>query len=425
MKADSFFWGTWVRMDNGEEYEVLETSIKQNYKGYGILFSDENRLEVQELGEFKRESDCVMVCDNIPYFRKGGTNLEYSLKLVGFSSSLSRAANGIRGRGKSAKYPDFESNGIIDSNDIIKLTAPTLGDIQTVYIENDGDTVVVPGLNILNSNDFMGTVAFVGKNNYNLKITGTISEEQKENGYLYGNNAKSYDMVLTITNISKNKCPFSICTIESADPRLSLTSSSNISALPISTMAAGASKTVNLTVSFGAMTEPFVDTRIKISIKNTKAGQEWDDYVPLRFYKEKLPITVAAKNPEGNMTARLNGFVIYPDGNNQYFNVQNNSSKTLYVPSFGSDKEYMMVFSGATVSTDLYDSTEMYYSVVPCSTEAKPVNLSTVNWQTLLSYQDYGGDNHSEATAFSAETEFIAYLCEGEIDYYTIRAFND
>ena len=128
--SDSFFWGTWVRMDNGTEYEVLESNIVQGNKNYAITVSDETSLTVNTIGTFKKESDSVIICDNIPYFRKGGANLEYSLKIVGFTSSgaatssiseissatstlSARAAGtevrGIKGKGKSTNTKTLKS----------------------------------------------------------------------------------------------------------------------------------------------------------------------------------------------------------------------------------------------------------------------------------------------------------------------------
>ena len=173
------------------------------------------------------------------------------------------------------------------------------------------------------------------------------------------------------------------------------------------------------------MSEPYVDTGLIVTIENPSTNQTWEDYIPLRFFKGTIPITVAAKNPEDNNDAVLNGFVIYPDGNSQYFSVKNNSSKVLYVPTFGSDKLYKMVFSGATVTSNLADSTEMFYSVSPNSKFKKVINLNTTDWRIIDDYMNYGGENHTEDTAFSAEEAFIAYLPEGEIDYYTIRADNN
>lgn len=160
VNADSFFWGTWVRMDNGKEYEFLESSVLYTGNNYDINASDSNSVTVKELGKFIKESESVIVCDNIPYFRKGGINLEYSLKLVGFESSIrqvGRAAGsvlgGIRGKGKSKKYTAFESDGESDNDGVIKLTAPTVNDVQTVTITNGSDVVVIPGLTISNSGD--------------------------------------------------------------------------------------------------------------------------------------------------------------------------------------------------------------------------------------------------------------------------------
>ncbi len=424
--ANEYFWGTWVRMDNGAEYEVLETSVVQGNQKYTVTASDASTLSVATLGTFTKESDSVMICNNIPYFRKGGANLEYSLKLVGFTSS-SRAAgtamSGIKGKGKSEKYKGFESNSESDSEGNIKFTAPTANDTQTVEIENGNELVVVSGLNISNSGDYMGTVALVGKDDYNLKITGTISDNQKDNGYLFGNNTKTYNMLLTITNISENECSTSVCLVESADTNLKVTSEDeDLSGFTISTLPKGAEKKVNLSVVYGEMNKPYVDTGISVTIQNPFTGQEWKDYIPLRFFKGTIPITIAAKSHENNTNAALNGFVIYPDGNNQFFAIKHNDCKPVFVPTFGSDKPYMLVFSGATVTNILSDSTEMYYTVEPVSLTLRPIVTSG---SEITNYILFGGNNHSEDDAYKVTEGFEAYLRKGEIDYYSITADSD
>ena len=170
VNADSFFWGTWVRMDNGNDYEFLENSVLWSGKKYCVSASDDNSVTVKDLGRFNKESDSVIVCDNIPYFRRGGTNLEYSLKLVGFISSEQQSARaagsvmpGVKGKGKSKKYKTFEDDSESDVEGIIKFKAPTVDDIQTVTITTGNDIVVIPELCISNSGDYMGTVALVGK----------------------------------------------------------------------------------------------------------------------------------------------------------------------------------------------------------------------------------------------------------------------
>ena len=438
ISANEYFWGTWVRMDNGKEYEVLETSVVLYNQYYDITASDSNSLSVSELGTFTKQSDSVMLCNNIPYFRKGGANLEYSLKLVGFTSN-GRAAGtsmgGIKGKGKSLKYSNFESNSESDTDGNIKFIAPTAYDTQTVEIESYDDElpIVVQGLKIKNNGDFMGTIALVGKKDYNLKITGEISDDQKDNGYLYGNNAKTYEMILTITNISENECSSSGCIVKAADPNLKIESKDptiNLEGFSNPTMIGGAKREIKLSLVYGEMTKPYVDTGINVTITNPFTNQEWSDYIPLRFFKGTIPITIAAKNSMPDSKTSLNGFVIYPDGNNQFFEIPNNSCKAVFIPTFGSEKPYKLVFSGATVTTELSENSEMYYTVEPASLTPRTVVTGVtdeVDFAMLMEYMTFGGENHTEDDAFSVNNDegFEAYLRKGEIDYYSIKADSD
>lgn len=430
VSATQYFWGVWVKMDDGTEYEVLDATVVKEKKSYKITASDESTLTVSTLGTFTKETEKVMINNNIPYFRKGGVNLEYSLQLVKFTTSATRASvntslGGIKAIANSMNY-NVKQESESDKNGLLSFTAATAGDIQMVTIANGDDSVVVPGLTINNDGDFMGTVALVGKDDYNLKITGEISEEQKDNGCLYGNGAKTYNMKVSITNISKNKCTSSICTIKGKDSNLGVVSTDpqkeNL-VYTISTLTEGASKDINLSIEYGDLSTPYIDTGLTVTISNPLTGQEWTDFIPLRFFREAIPITISAKNPESNKNAILNGFVIYPDGNNQYFSVKNDSSKTVYIPTFGTDKEYLLVFSGAMTSTNLSKSTEMYYTVSPCS--STPISVVVqADKDTLAEYIRFGGDNHSEDNAYPVTEGFEAYLTESAIDYYSIPADN-
>ena len=424
-----FFWGTWVRMDSGEKYDFYEDSIKTGSGTYSISSINDTSVMSPELGTFTKQSESVIVNNNIPYFKNCGTNLEYSLKIVGFNT-IARAASGlnsvkgIKAVGKSDNYHSWKSESESNENGVIILTAPTSTDLQTITLEKeDGSVVVIPGIQVINSGSYMGTVALVDDDQYSLKITGIIDESQTNNGYIFGNNAKEYPLELTITNISENTCSSSICKIESKDPRLSVSSSSyNLQAFAISTMKPGGTKNLIVDVSYGDITDPFIDTGLDITITNPKTGQEWVDYVPLRFYKGLIPVTVAAKSPENNNNAALNGFIIYPDGNNQFFTVNNNSSKILLVPTFGEQEEYKIVFSGATTSAQLSDSTEMFYSVAPSSNVEKSIDLANCDAQTLAGYMNFAGSNQIEDAAYEVNGDFIAYLSDGEIDYYSFTA---
>ena len=75
--SDQFFWGTWIDMSTGKEYEIEEEKVKINSNSYSILAgSNEKTLKVDGLGTFEKQSDSVIIKDEtIPYFRKGGTDL--------------------------------------------------------------------------------------------------------------------------------------------------------------------------------------------------------------------------------------------------------------------------------------------------------------------------------------------------------------
>ncbi len=424
--AARFFWGTWIRMDNGSHYQVYEDTVTQLDGGtiyYVSAASTSETMEVGGLGSFTKASDTVIMNGNIPYFRKGGTNPSYSMRLVGFVGEASRAAattiHGWKVTGTSDSYPTYSNSTESNEEGEFTLTAPMIGDTQTVTVSTGSGVIVVPGLTIENNGDFMGTIPLVNSGDYILKITGSIAQEEKLDGYLYGNSYKRYPMTLTITNVSQVKSAMSVCVVENDDPNLSITSSYDLAGVPISTLAPGATKTIDLEVSYGHLTEPYVDTEIKVRITNAQTGNEWVDYVPLRFFRGQVPLTVAAASTEGNQSAALNGFLVHPDGQSQFFSVPHGGSTTIYSPTFPKNQPYLMSFSGATVTGTLSDSTEMFYTVAVGSSD--PVEVET-GGSSILGYMTFGEPNDSEKNAYSVNGNFQAYLSEGEIDYFSVTS---
>ena len=171
------------------------------------------------------------------------------------------------------------------------------------------------------------------------------------------------------------------------------------------------------------ITMPDLTGYSKIEVKNMNTKRVWSDYVPLRFFAGQMPITITTTNVIYNDKASLNGFLIYPDGNSKFFAVPDKSSKILYVPVFGNTDKYAykMVFSGATVTGNLDESTAMAYGVKFNSTEAVTPNLQ--NWEALYDFGENinGKNNNDESNAMPIEADFEAYLEEGDIDFYTIN----
>ena len=424
--SEPFFWGNWINMANGQCFIINETTIKNEESGDTSTFSTatESVLSIKDGRKFTKESDSVIKCNDIPYFRQGGSNLSYTVKLVGFTGS--RAGNNSQTalsnrkiKNKSSIYKTFEKEAQTDTDGVATLTAPTVNDIQTLIIEKDGGNLIVPGIKIENNGAFMGTIAVVDENQYSLKITGTIDDSEKEGGYLYGDNYKTYPMTLTITNISNIKSGTSVCTIKSTDDYLKIVSTdgTNLDGCAISTLNPGFEKTIKLNVTCDKIDSGYVDTGITVKVSNPSTGQEWEDFIPLRFFKGQSLFTINAHSTENNAQASLNGFLIYPDGNNQFFCIPHGNHATIRVPSFGEDQPFTMVFSGATVSGTLSNSTEMFYTVTTGSTPKEIITSGS----DIASFIMYGESNNTENDAVEAENSFEAYLSEGDIDFFKVK----
>ena len=322
--------------------------------------------------------------------------------------------------------PSYTSTAQTDSDGNATLTTPVSGGTVTVSVVNGTDTaVVIPGITIENDGSNMGTIALPSAGSYSLKVTGTIAEREKDDGYLYGNNYKAYPLTLTITNISNKASEPSVCTIAPADSRVTIAladGSSMSDGILISTLKPNLTKTLNLVVTCGALSDGYLDTGLLVEVKNAMTGQTWQDYVPLRFYKGLVPVTIAAKSVENNSSAALNGFIIYPDGNSQFFTVPQDGDKTMYVPSFGITKPYMLAFSGATVAGTLSSSTEMFYTVAIDTWTKQPIDKSSTAFIAAVQYGERGNRNETENTAFAAANTFQAYLADGDIDFFTFSA---
>ena len=466
--ANQFFWGKWQRMDTGDVYDIQETEMvcdTGEYRGnYKFESSSANELVITGFGKFTKDTDRIIKWNDpeknipIPFYRQGGTDLKYKLRVVGFiennTSSSSRAVGtdteliakkGLKVKAQSETYSTYNKEATTDNDGYVELLAPVQGDSQTITVVDTEtkEIVVVPGLKIDNDNANMGTIALVGKEDYSLKVTGKIDDKYTKNGYLYGNNYKTYPLTLTITNISESiPSATSRCKISTDDPNLELEIDSamyTLESVGISTMDPGAKKTINLKVKYGALVKNYVDTEIKIEVTNKNSQKTWVDYVPLRFFAGQMPISIAATTMEGN-EGTLNGFLIYPDGNSTFFKVSGNKEtdsygigykednysltyKTIYIPVFGklSEKPYKLVFCGANVDGDLTKSGEMYYTVDFDSLVATKPDILDIDDK----HYKFGEPNDNELKEYAVSNNFEAYLNDGDIDFYTIKVDSD
>lgn len=429
-KIPQYFWGIWQRMDNGQYYTINEDCIVFKNHIYSLKAVNNESITVDNLGTLKKQSDSVMVNGAIPYFRNGGTNLSYTMKLVGFTDSSTRSADNTSFAdytitGKSSSYASFISTAKANDEGTVTLNAPVSGDRQTVFVTNGDSTIaVVPGVMVETNGSNMGTIPISKTGEYSLKVTGTIPEDEKDNGYLYGNNYKSYPMTLTITNISDVTSAPSICTIEAADPRISVSAANGEDiegGVIISTLKPSFYKTINLNITCDIIDEAYIDSGLVISITNAMTERKWNDFVPLRFFKGLSPITIAAENLEKNTNSSLNGFLIFPDGNSQFFSIPAGAFRSIYVPTFRNEDLFHLAFSGATITGELSNSTEMLYTVSFGNWTMKEIDKSTAAFINSVRYGEDGDKNETEDTSQIPEQEFEAYLSEGDIDFYKFK----
>lgn len=431
--SDEYFWGTWINMSTGKEFVIEEKGAGYASETRRYTYSPSSNTEKLEINglnlSFNKMNKRTMTDqNNIPYFRKGGTDLKYSLTLVGdMTSSLGRAASssGLKVTGKSKKYTSYKSSDTSNTDGKVTLSAPVAGDEQTVTVLLDQDSsVTVDNILIENDGSNMGKIIISEENSYSLKVTGNISIGQRANGFCYA--GKTYTVLLTITNNSNVVAQPSFCKV-STDNSLELLSVKNSAdnedvsnGFAISTLQPGGTRKVKLEVKCPetAITSGYLDTGIDINIQNTRTGKEWTDFVPLRFHKGTVPVSIAAKSGEGNTNSYLKGFVIYPDGNSSWFSVNNGNAITLSLPTFDSGDNYILVFSGAQTSSNTQNSTEIFYTVNPYSEEATTVVTS--GEEALTAMKNIAASTEEKAKI--CNDSFESYIGTSDICYWKIPA---
>ena len=374
-------------------------------------------IVVDKLGTFVKQSDSVIINNNIPYFRQGGANLEYKVKIVGINGGRAGAETIPLGKkkitAKSETYSYTMDNTTDESGDVT-LIMPTVNDIQTITVPKaGGGSVVVPNVKIETNNSNVGTIAVTQEGDYSLKVYGEVTN--KDDGYMYAD--KWYNMTLVIKNVSDVKAKSSFAEIYSDDIMIESIGDIDVSKkVTIPTMDSGLFLEIPIKVQYKNVDGCYVDSLIKVNITNPSEHKVWEDCVSLRFYAGQYVWTVAADADIAKSDAVLNGFIIYPDGNSQFFKVNKGGSTLIRVPSFKKKEDsYLMVFSGATVEGTLSNSTEMYFDVIEDNLPSKTVDKDPDN-------MTFGEPNYTEQTAqeIKGKCDFEAYLNEGAIKNFKI-----
>ena len=401
------YWGTWIRMDTGEEYVINDKTVTVNGESSNGI------------GSITKESENILKYgseDTAPrLFRKGGANRSFSAQLSGFENQLARAASmgtqGIKARRQNKKNESDKQEVESDSNGVITFTEAVSDEIQNIEVETASDTKVSVDVLPQYDGENVGTIPLITKGKYALKTTYTVNT--KLDDYLYGNDYTEYDITLKFENISNEKCAMSFYTISCDDANLKTTFTKEGN---IRTLLPGKYAEITGKVSYGKLEEEYKDVTLNIKIEDGLTDDTWNDSVTLRFYKGRVPLVVNAQVVGGVNNSKLNGFVIYPDSRSKWFSVNSGESSTIWIPY--SERDYTLVFSGAT------EISEMKYSF-SYRNPSKLADLSgVVSRDEIRAYES----NNTLDTAYNLGTftdNIKAALIYGDLDYYKINNKNE
>ena len=382
------YWGTWIRMDTGNEMYISSDS---NVSGYTL------------------DGDNVLKNGSTVYFRKGGSARSFSATVSGFSDSraaraLATGKQGIAGRRENEKNSADSETVTSDSSGRLSFTGAVADDTQKITVSETTTVEVTPSYDGEN----LGTIPIVEKGTYGFKTTYSIDSDNQ--GFCFGNYYKTYTLTLNLNNIGSEMCETSMYTVSCSDNNLSFVSGSKSG--NFSSIEAGSAKTLSFTVRYGELNSEYVDVPINVSITDSKYERTWEDSITLRFYKGFVRLKVNSRNFDENSSATLKGFLIYPDGRSKRFTVSAGSESTVLVP--WSESNYMLAFSGAT------SSNEMAYSFGFADKTALADLSGTWSIDEIKSYEPNDSTTTSQ-TVTDLSQPIKSYLKPDDIDFYTIN----
>jgi hypothetical protein len=408
-QIDSKYWGTWIQMDTGSEYYIDNKNV---YK----ISSNGYKSEIQSgISGYYLESNEVLRNGSTVFFRKGGKNRRFSATVSGFSPRSARGigtgSQGISGRRENEENPADNETATSDEDGSINFDGGVADDPQIVTVEQgneSGSATITPKYDGEN----VGSIPVVESGKYAFKTTYNVSNADSQ-GFMYGNNMGLYEISFNLTNIGYETCATSVYTISWEDTNLfsqNFEKQGNFTSIK-----SGASKTITGSFSYGYFDEEYKDVTISIEITDSKYEKTWYDYVTLRFYRGWIDYKVKARNFNASSSAKLNGFLVYPDGRSKRFTVSSGNITTVSIP--WSTRDYYLVFSGAN------DETEMCYSFV-ASEFGAPADLSGV-WSIADINAYENNDSINDAVYISNnEISTKAYLKNGDIDYFKFNVSN-
>lgn len=422
VKISKEFWGTWIRMDTGDEYIITDKCVTVNGNA------------TSGIGEITLESENVLKygsSDTAPrLFRKGGSNRTFFTKLAGFSSVNSRGietgSQGISGRevGRKNTNNDSDTQTVVSDEDgNVTFTDAVPDDTQEITVKTENGEEITIEVTPKFDGEHIGTIPLV-EDGYSFKTTYSISGDL--NGYYYANNFDTYPLRISMKNIGDSVCPTALYKLSCSDSNFNFTGTKEgvfTSILPNDIRA------LEFTVSYGNLVDEYKDVTIDISITDSVTDRTWIDSVTLRFYRKPVYVSVNTFNPNKLTSAKLNGFVITPDGKSKYFSVKHNDVVNVLLPWSSSANPIKVVFSGATADY------EMYYAFTTSSEKLTYIDIfdwnsfvntsnGTEQFNIVTSYEKPDRNDTENTSSYIEDGVGVtkSFIQLGDIDYFTVNA---
>jgi len=396
------YWGEWLRMDTGENWYISNKSIlvnKDTKRNVSLKKQSDRVIEVTEEGR------------KYYLFASRVNNGRFTGSLANMLSTgrqtIGRTISGIGGInitiGNLGNSADSSTTKSDDKGVFVFEGTPGDNYIVTVDEQN---TVITPNAN----GDDIGTITVTNGLNFKVSIK-SLSDLQS----LYaGIGGGGYDFTIEIENTGTEDCTAAQYNIVLGD---GLTLVSGLTIGLVRTIEPGKKREIPITLKCDPISNEYVFKKLAITIEDSFTHKIWEDSVSIKFNQATVNFTVKSQSP-------VNGIVITPNGKAYHFQTdqyygywagQPSGKYTAAVAVPWSDKDFLIVFSGAVADTETVYAFGVNSPGIPYG----------YYWAGFLDAANFEPNNtESNATTIQSGAKILSYLHKNDIDYYRVNIGN-
>lgn len=390
IKYSREYWGEWLRMDTGDTWYISGNDIIINGSPSSSSFSMNKQSErVIEINDSGRK-----------YYLFGSriANANFTGKIAGFQQPLKSGMLRAVGEGREGarvgianrKNPANTTSAI--SGDDGSFTADGIipGDEYTVTPEGGPPLIITP----VADGDDIGTITLTGGVNFKTSIRPR--DASLDMTMMYAGSEWVYDFDLVVENTGTEDCYAGGYAL-GWDDGLTVTSTKPVTGI-FGTIEPGRTVTLPIAVSCAPLETDRVFKKISIAITDAETVHTWEDSVSLPFNKKWIDFKIRS---EGSVS----GVIITPEG--KAFCFTNTTGISCGLP--WSTKDYLLVFSGATVETE---------TVYSFAVNAVP----DTNYDSFTTPQRYEPNGTEDSAAdVDGAVSHMAYLHKNDIDFFKVN----